>query len=177
RPSSVRAIAPSTPPLSRRPSRRRAPGSPALRGRAAASSKTGSTRRASVCAACNGGTAASPSPPTRTTSSPWWLAPTEVGQQLVTVDPFTDRPFAGNPAAVCVLDAYPADDWMQAVAREMNLSETAFVVRRVDGDWDLRWFSPTVEIDLCGHAPLSAAHVLWQDGLAPATDALRFRTR
>jgi len=100
-----------------------------------------------------------------------------VGQTIVTVDAFTDRPFAGNPAAVCVLDAYPDDAWMQAVAREMNLSETAFVVHRGDGDWDLRWFSPTVEVDICGHATLSAAHVLWQDGLAPVTDALRFRTR
>ncbi|TMK88067.1 MAG: PhzF family phenazine biosynthesis protein [Actinobacteria bacterium] len=100
-----------------------------------------------------------------------------MGQTIVTVDAFTDRPFAGNPAAVCVLDAYPDDAWMQAVAREMNLSETAFVVHRGDGDWDLRWFSPTVEVDICGHATLSAAHVLWQDGLAPATDALRFRTR
>jgi len=102
-----------------------------------------------------------------------------VTQQIVTVDAFTDRPFAGNPAAVCVLDAYPDDRWMQAVATEMNLSETAFVVARGDGDgdWDLRWFSPTVEVDICGHATLSAAHVLWQDGHAPKDAGLRFHTR
>jgi predicted PhzF superfamily epimerase YddE/YHI9 len=100
-----------------------------------------------------------------------------VSQTIVTVDAFSDRPFAGNPAAVCVLDAFPVDDWMQAVAREMNLSETAFVVHRTDGDWDLRWFSPTVEVDICGHATLSAAHVLWQEGHAPKGHALRFHTR
>jgi len=96
---------------------------------------------------------------------------------IVTVDAFTDRPFAGNPAAVCELDAFPDDAWMQNVAREMNLSETAFVVHRDDGDWDLRWFSPTVEVDICGHATLASAHVLWRDGHAPKGDALRFHTR
>jgi predicted PhzF superfamily epimerase YddE/YHI9 len=100
-----------------------------------------------------------------------------VAQPIVTVDAFTDRPFAGNPAAVCALDAYPDDTWMQAVAREMNLSETAFPVRRDDGDWDLRWFSPTVEVDLCGHATLAAAHVLWQDGRAGNGEPIRFHTR
>ena len=84
--------------------------------------------------------------------------------RISTVDAFTDRAFTGNPAAVCVLDAYPDEGWMQAVAREMNLSETAFVVPRGDGDWDLRWFSPTVEVDLCGHATLASAHVLWEEG-------------
>lgn len=96
---------------------------------------------------------------------------------IVTVDAFADRPFAGNPAAVCVLDAFADDGWMQNVAREMNLSETAFVVRRDDGDWDLRWFSPTVEVDICGHATLASAHVLWQDGRASKTDAIGFHTR
>ena len=96
---------------------------------------------------------------------------------IVTVDAFTDRPFAGNPAAVCVLDAYPDDGWMQVVAREMNLPETAFLVRRSDGDWDLRWFSPTVEIDLCGHATLASAHVLWEDGHVEKGSPLRFHTR
>jgi len=100
-----------------------------------------------------------------------------VAHTIVTVDAFTDRPFAGNPAAVCVLDAYPDDAWMQAVAREMNLSETAFLVRREDGDWDLGWFSPTVEVDICGHATLASAHVLWQDGHEPAGRTLRFHTR
>src|SRR5271170_4945727 len=79
---------------------------------------------------------------------------------LTVVDAFTDRPFAGNPAAVTVVDTFPAEDRMQAVAREMNLSETAFLVPRADGSYDLRWFSPTIEIDLCGHATLAAAHVL-----------------
>lgn len=76
------------------------------------------------------------------------------------VDAFTDRPFSGNPAAVCVLDQAPPVAWMQAVAAEMNLSETGFVVRRADGDYDLRWFTPTVEVPLCGHATLAATHVL-----------------
>ena len=83
-----------------------------------------------------------------------------MGQPIVVVDSFTEVPFAGNPAAVCVLPHATTDAWMQAVAAEMNLSETAFVVRRGDGDHDLRWFTPTVEVDLCGHATLATAHVL-----------------
>jgi predicted PhzF superfamily epimerase YddE/YHI9 len=79
---------------------------------------------------------------------------------LTVVDSFTDRPFAGNPAAIAVLDGFPDEGRMQAIAREMNLSETAFVVARTDGSYDLRWFTPTVEVDLCGHATLAAAHVL-----------------
>ena len=79
---------------------------------------------------------------------------------LQVVDSFTDVPFKGNPAAVTVLDHFPPDDCMQAVAREMNLSETAYVVRRADGDYDLRWFTPAAEVDLCGHATLASAHVL-----------------
>ncbi|HZR98451.1 MAG TPA: PhzF family phenazine biosynthesis protein [Chloroflexota bacterium] len=95
---------------------------------------------------------------------------------IVQVDAFTERPFAGNPAAVCVLPA-PADaGWMQAVAREMNLSETAFLVRR-DGGYDLRWFTPAVEVDLCGHATLASAHVLWEDGHSPPETPVRFWTR
>jgi PhzF family phenazine biosynthesis protein len=94
---------------------------------------------------------------------------------IVQVDAFTDTRFAGNPAAVCVLPA-PADDrWMQQVAQEMNLSETAFLVRRDDA-WQLRWFTPTVEVDLCGHATLASAHVLWEEGhLSPEAQA-RFDT-
>jgi PhzF family phenazine biosynthesis protein len=83
-----------------------------------------------------------------------------MGQPIVVVDSFTDVPFAGNPAAVCVLPHPTTEAWMQAVAREMNLSETAFLVRRDDDDHDLRWFTPTVEIDLCGHATLASAHVI-----------------
>ncbi len=79
---------------------------------------------------------------------------------LTVVDSFTDRPFAGNPAAVAVVDAFPPDGRMQQVAAEMNLAETAFVAPRPDGHHDLRWFTPSVEVDLCGHATLAAAHVL-----------------
>jgi predicted PhzF superfamily epimerase YddE/YHI9 len=89
--------------------------------------------------------------------------------ELTVVDAFTDRPFTGNPAAVAVVDAFPADDRMQAVAAEMNLAETAFAARRTDGDFGLRWFTPAVEVDLCGHATLATAHVLGGSG--------RFHTR
>ena len=88
---------------------------------------------------------------------------------LQVVDAFTDRPFTGNPAAVAVVDQFPDDERMQSVAREMNLSETAFVVERPDGDYELRWFTPSVEVDLCGHATLATAHVLG--------GSARFRTR
>ena len=93
---------------------------------------------------------------------------------LVWVDAFTDVAFRGNPAAVCLLDA-PADDgWMQSVATEMNISETAFVVPRMDGDFDLRWFTPTREIELCGHATLASAHVLF--GLGRVDARVAFHT-
>jgi predicted PhzF superfamily epimerase YddE/YHI9 len=95
---------------------------------------------------------------------------------IVQVDAFTDRPFAGNPAAVCLLPA-PADaSWMQDVAREMNLAETAFLVPERDG-FGLRWFTPAVEVDLCGHATLASAHVLWEDGHLPRGTQARFHTR
>jgi PhzF family phenazine biosynthesis protein len=99
-----------------------------------------------------------------------------MGQEISVVDAFTDRPFAGNPAAVCVLEQ-PADEgWMRAVAREMNLSETAFLHPEADG-FRLRWLTPAVEVDLCGHATLASAHVLWENGvLAPRAEA-RFHTR
>jgi PhzF family phenazine biosynthesis protein len=93
------------------------------------------------------------------------------------VDAFTSAAFAGNPAAVCLLPAMRDDVWLQAVAREMNLSETAFLVQRAGGDLDLRWFTPTVEVDLCGHATLASAHVLWEEGLLPASATARFHTR
>lgn len=96
--------------------------------------------------------------------------------KIVQVDAFTDKPFAGNPAAVCVLPQ-PADErWMQTVAREMNLSDTAFLYRRDDG-FDLRWFTPMAEVDLCGHATLASAHVLWEDGHLKASEQARFHTR
>jgi predicted PhzF superfamily epimerase YddE/YHI9 len=85
--------------------------------------------------------------------------------ELTVVDSFTDRPFSGNPAAVAVVDAFPDEVRMQDVAREMHLSETAFVVARGDGSHDLRWFTPDVEVDLCGHATLATAHVLGGAGV------------
>jgi len=95
---------------------------------------------------------------------------------LVQVDAFTDQPFAGNPAAVCVLTEAHDARWMQDVARQMHLSATAFLVPD-GGDYQLRWFTPTVEVDLCGHATLASAHVLWEGGyLAPDAEA-RFHTR
>lgn len=94
------------------------------------------------------------------------------------VDAFTRVPFAGNPAAVCVLPGPASDSWMQAVAKEMNLSETAFLRRRSeDGGFDLRWFTPAVEVDLCGHATLASAHVLWETGVLDAGQEARFHTR
>src|SRR5690349_3859108 len=95
---------------------------------------------------------------------------------LFHVDAFTDRPPSGNPAAVCILPAWREDQWLQAVAREMNRSETAFLVQQPD-HIDLRWFTPKVEVDLCGHATLASAHVLWQQGLAKAKEEIRFSTR
>lgn len=95
------------------------------------------------------------------------------------VDAFTDRPFAGNPAAVCLL-AGPADEtWMRHVAREMNLSETAFLHPLSPGanDFQLRWFTPTVEVDLCGHATLATAHILWETGVLAEDVEARFHTR
>lgn len=83
--------------------------------------------------------------------------------RITQVDAFTNRPFAGNPAAVCILPQAADSAWMLDVAREMNLAETAFLVQQRDG-YDLRWFTPTVEVDLCGHATLASAHVLWEDG-------------
>lgn len=95
---------------------------------------------------------------------------------LYQVDAFAERPFEGNPAGVVLLDAPRPDAWMQAVAAEMNLAETSFLLPAGDG-WSLRWFTPTVEVDLCGHATLAAAHVLWSTGAAPAGRPLAFETR
>lgn len=92
------------------------------------------------------------------------------------VDAFTDTPFSGNPAAVCILDEVQAERWMMAVASEMNLSETAFVHRHDDG-FSLRWFTPAVEIDLCGHGTLACAHVLWEEGYLDRNSPARFHTR
>jgi PhzF family phenazine biosynthesis protein len=96
--------------------------------------------------------------------------------RIVQVDAFTDKLFSGNPAAVCVLRHEPAEQWMRDVAREMNLSETAFLVPQ-DGGYKLRWFTPAVEVDLCGHATVASAHVLWQDHHLPEGQQARFHTR
>ncbi len=99
-----------------------------------------------------------------------------MGIPIYQVDSFTSEPFKGNPAGVCLLD-HPADEaWMQHVAAEMNLSETAFVVKRSDGAFDLRWFTPAVEVELCGHATLAAAHILWEIEVLAADSEARFHT-
>jgi PhzF family phenazine biosynthesis protein len=99
-----------------------------------------------------------------------------MGLKITQVDAFTNRPFAGNPAAVCLLPEARDEEWMQHVAREMNLAETAFLLRRDDG-FQLRWFTPAIEVDLCGHATLAAAHVLWEEGHLPPAETARFHTR
>ena len=95
--------------------------------------------------------------------------------RIVQVDAFTNQAFAGNPAAVCVLRDTPSEQWMKNVAREMNLSETAFLVPQ-NGGFNLRWFTPSVEVALCGHATVASAHVLWQDGHLPADRQAQFHT-
>lgn len=95
---------------------------------------------------------------------------------LYQVDAFTTQPFSGNPAAVCLLDAPRPDDWMQAAAAEMNLSEMAFLLPEDDG-YRLRWFTPKTEVRLCGHATLASAHVLYETGRLPGAAQARFYTR
>jgi len=95
--------------------------------------------------------------------------------RLLQIDAFTSEPFKGNPAAVCFMDGERDDRWMANVAAEMNLAETAFLRPREDG-WSLRWFTPTVEVDLCGHATLASAHAIWSENIS--SDAvLRFHTK
>ena len=99
-----------------------------------------------------------------------------MGYPIYQVDSFAEQPFAGNPAGVCLLlNGGQAEAWMQKVAMEMNLSETAFLTPRQDG-WSLRWFTPEVEVDLCGHATLASAHVLFSQGLAEAGEVIKFYT-
>jgi predicted PhzF superfamily epimerase YddE/YHI9 len=99
-----------------------------------------------------------------------------MGIRIYQVDSFTIEPFKGNPAGVCILEE-PADDaWMQHVAAEMNLSETAFVRRRADEEFDLRWFTPAVEVELCGHATLATAHILWETRILSTDEQARFHT-
>ena len=92
------------------------------------------------------------------------------------IDAFTSEPFAGNPAAVYLLEAWRGEEWLQKVAAEMNQAETAFLVRSGEG-FDLRWFTPTVEVDLCGHATLASAHMLWNTGAALRERPIQFFTR
>ena len=95
---------------------------------------------------------------------------------LFIVDAFASNPFTGNPAAVCLLDRERDDAWLQAFAGEMNLSETAYVLPRADG-WSLRWFTPLVEVELCGHATLATSHVLWETGRLQCDAPAIFHTR
>ena len=97
-------------------------------------------------------------------------------QEIVQVDAFSNEPFRGNPAAICVLSESADEAWMQQLALEMNLSETAYLLKQEDG-YGLRWFTPAAEVDLCGHATVAAAHVLWEDGHVPLDEACRFHTR
>ena len=96
--------------------------------------------------------------------------------KLYHIDAFTDRPFSGNPAAVCLLQEPAPEKWMQALAAEMNLSETAFC-HPIEQGYSLRWFTPKVEVDLCGHATLATAHALLQEGTVKIGDTVRFQTR
>lgn len=97
-------------------------------------------------------------------------------QPIVVVDAFAERPFTGNPAGVCLLTEPRPDAWMQQVAMEMNHAETAFLLRE-GAVWRLRWFTPAVEVDLCGHATLASAHVLAEQGVARDGETIRFATR
>ena len=99
-----------------------------------------------------------------------------MNEPIFHVDSFTDQPFAGNPAAVCFLSEPRADAWLQNVARDMNLAETAFLTP-APTHWELRWFTPTVEVDLCGHATLASAHIVWETGRAAPDATLVFQTR
>ncbi|WP_375510365.1 PhzF family phenazine biosynthesis protein [uncultured Nostoc sp.] len=99
-----------------------------------------------------------------------------MGKIITQVDAFTNTAFAGNPAAVCVLPTPQDDAWMQNIAQEMNLSETAFLVKQNDR-FNLRWFTPTVEVPLCGHATLASAHVLWSEGHLSPDEVARFYTK
>jgi PhzF family phenazine biosynthesis protein len=95
---------------------------------------------------------------------------------IVTVDAFSSAPFAGNPAAVCVLDAERDETWMQRIAAEMNLAATSFLQPH-EGGYALRWFTPSIEVNLCGHGTLASAHVLWESGRVPLNERAHFHTR
>ena len=99
-----------------------------------------------------------------------------MAQRIIQVDAFTRTPYRGNPAAVCLLESAADEVWMQIVAREMNLSETAFLFPEQMG-YRLRWFGPNAEVDLCGHATLASAHVLWEEGIQPSDKEITFFSR
>lgn len=99
-----------------------------------------------------------------------------MGTKIFQVDAFTDLPFSGNPAAVCILEKETEKEWMQNIAAEMNLSETAFLISNGDR-YNLRWFTPTIEVDLCGHATLASAHILWEEGYFNLDQDIDFITR
>lgn len=98
--------------------------------------------------------------------------------KIYTVDAFTSRAFYGNPAGVCLLEEadQKSEAWMQQTAAEMNLSETAFLVRKGEGEYEISWFTPAAEVDLCGHATLASAHVLWEEKAVPETQAITFQS-
>jgi predicted PhzF superfamily epimerase YddE/YHI9 len=96
--------------------------------------------------------------------------------RIYQVDSFTKEPFRGNPAGVCILQREATVDWMQSLAAEMNLSETAFLLHCKGSDYSIRWFTPTVEVPLCGHATLASAHVLWEEKLVSPRELITFQT-
>lgn len=102
----------------------------------------------------------------------------EVGRAIAQVDVFTSTPFSGNPAGVCIVEAWPDERWMADVSREMACSNSAFAVRRGDGSYDLRWFTAGgVEVQLCGHATMATAHMLFEDGRIGAHERIRFHSK
>src|SRR5215470_15899050 len=107
---------------------------------------------------------------------PHWNGVIQLEIPIFQIDAFTSKAFKGNPAAVCLLDEPRPSEWMQNVAAEMNLSETAFVLPRSDGGFDLRWFTPAIEVPLCGHATLASAHALWETGRLAKDKEVRFHT-
>ncbi|HKK21504.1 MAG TPA: PhzF family phenazine biosynthesis protein, partial [candidate division Zixibacteria bacterium] len=96
-----------------------------------------------------------------------------MAQKIYQVDSFTSKRFSGNPAGVCILNSAADEEWMQQIAAEMNLSETAFLFPEKDG-YNLRWFTPVAEVELCGHATLASAHILWELNLLKASEVARF---
>ncbi len=101
-----------------------------------------------------------------------------MAHKIYQVDAFTDTAFSGNPAAVCILNGPSDPRWMQEIAAEINLSETAFIFKRDEGDgYGLRWFTPSVEVDLCGHATLASGHVLFEEGIVKEDELVRFYTK